>query len=440
MLFNPRKHRRMYNPMFSAALLALSALPLLAADPAHAAGERYTLEKVVMLSRHGVRPQTDTEKLNKATGRQWPEWNVEDGHLSGHGYAGMVNQAAYQIASWRRAGLALGPACPPAGAVFAWASPLQRTRATAQALLDGMFPGCGLAAGHTRNRYDPLFQSVDMGLAKPDKALARQQIMARMGGSEAAAAAHYQPDVERLRAAVCADDTQACAFLHEPWKLVEKENGFALKGPLSPGANIGETIRLQYSEGLPLSQVAFGHAANAKQVAALMALHAAKYDLISDTPELARHGGTLLMAQLATALKQGTPLEQPAAKTPAPRLTLFIGHDTNIAQIHTMLNMNWALGEYPPNDIPPGGSLVFERYRDKRSGQRLVRLAFTAMSLDQWRSLRRIDAAHPMLSKDYSDKHCHKTARGTLCPLDHVLQMMQHAQVAGINPPQPIFQ
>ncbi|MDX5630398.1 MULTISPECIES: histidine-type phosphatase [unclassified Brenneria] len=421
-----------------AALTAFCALWWLPAAPALAdADDQYRLEKVVMLSRHGVRAQTNSQKLNQATGKQWPQWNVQDGHLSGHGYAGIVNQAGYQITLWRDAGLPLGAGCPSPGQVFAWASPLQRTRATAQALLDGMFPGCGLSAGSTVEKQDPLFQSADMALSKPNGALVRQQILERMGGSEEAVAKRYQPDVERLRQAVCAD--AACAFLDEPWRLVEKEDRFSLKGPLSAGANIGETIRLQYSEGLPLSQVAFGHAVNARQVAALMALHAAKYDMVSDTPELARHGGTLLMTQLAAALTQGTPLAPAATAQPAALLTLLIGHDTNIAQIQTMLNFKWTLGEYPQNDIPPGGSLVFERYRDTRSGEALVRLSFTAMSLDQWRNLSRFDAAHPLLSADYADDACRKTAIGTLCPLGHMVQVMENSMATGIRAPQAIF-
>ncbi|KAA8998929.1 histidine-type phosphatase [Affinibrenneria salicis] len=426
----------------AAITLALCALsPLFFAPAAQAATDgRYTLEKVVTLSRHGVRPPTDGEKLNKATGKSWGGWNVADGQLSGHGYAGIVNQSAWRVAQWRNAGLPLGANCPPPQRVFVWSSPLQRTRATAQALLDGMFPGCGLAAGFSRQKLDPLFQSVDMGLARPDLERAKQQVIARMGGSEAAAAARYRPAIQLMRSAVCADDGQACQFLNAPWKLVAKENSLSLKGPLSPGASIGETIRLQYSEGLPLSQVAFGHAANASQVAALMALHAAKYDLLSDTPELARHGGTLLMGQLAAALAQGTPLEKSPTESLRAPLVMFVGHDTNIAQIQTMLDFNWTLGEYPANDIPPGGTLAFERYRDRQSGELFVRLSFSALSLDQWRGLSRLNGADTPLSADYRDEACRTTPMGTLCPLRPMLEKMAAAQVGDIVSPRPLYQ
>ncbi|MFP1763746.1 histidine-type phosphatase [Lonsdalea quercina] len=417
----------------AATLALVTAFPLMAAPEAP-----FTLENVVTLSRHGVRPQTDTDALNKATGKTWPAWTVQDGHLSGHGYAGIIHQGAYQIAHWRAAGLPIGAGCPTPEQVFAWSSPLQRTRATAQALLDGMFPGCGLAAGSTREKRDPLFQSVDMGLSQPDKETVKQQVTVRTGSAEELNK-RYQPAITLLRAAVCADTPSSCEFLNAPWKLVEKEHGVSLKGPLSPGSTIGETIRLQYSEGLPLSQVAFGHARNAREVSALMALHAAKYDLVSDTPELARHGGTLLMSQLVAALTAGTTASAPENCGLQAPLVMFVGHDTNIAQIQTMLQMNWTLGEYPRNDIPPGGSLAFERYRNTRSGERYVRLTFSAMSLDQWRNLSPLTSEAPPLIEEYHDSHCQQTAVGWLCPLDDIVQKMTRAEVPGVTSPQPLF-
>ena len=118
---------------------------------------------------------------------------------------------------------------------------------------------------------------------------------------------------------------------------------------------------------------------------------------------------------------------------------MFVGHDTNIAQIQTMLQMNWQLGDYPRNDIPPGGSLAFERYRDTHSGERYVRLTFSAMSLDQWRHLSPLTTDAPPLIEEYHDSHCQPTAVGWLCPLDHIVEKMARSQVAGITSPQPLF-
>ena len=67
----------------------------------------YMLDKVVSVTRHGVRPQTNTEKLDKGTGQSWPRFGVADGHLTGHGYTGMWQQGRYQLAQWEREGLSV---------------------------------------------------------------------------------------------------------------------------------------------------------------------------------------------------------------------------------------------------------------------------------------------------------------------------------------------
>lgn len=429
-----------------AGLACASTLPMMAfaADAQQAvkppkATARYVLDKVVVVSRHGVRPQTDSAKLEKATGRKWPEFTVEDGQLSGHGYTGITLQAAYQLDQWKRAGLHIGNSCPRGTDLFAWSSASQRTRATAQAYLDGMFPGCGLRAGYKKGPdKDPIFKSAKMNLSVPDSAKARKEIMANIG-SFGKVARHYQPYVDRLRAAVCGTKPGDCDFLNQQWSLEEPEPGkFKLKGPLSSGPNIGETIRLQYSEGLPIADVAFGNGRTPKDVAELSALHAAKYDLVSYTPELARHGGTVMMSQLVKALQTGTDHSSPKEAL-AKRIVLFVGHDTNIAQIKTMLDFGWKQGEYPAGDIPPGGSLTFERYYDKVTHRYFVRTSFSSMTMNQWRNLQRPTARNPMLTTDFNMRGCFKSDVGVLCPVDKMVNRMKSLEVKELRIPSRLY-
>ena len=381
----------------------------------------FKLDKVVVLMRHGVRPQTNTKKLEENTGRQWPSWIVPDGSLTGHGYAGIIQQSHYMLDTWRNEGLPIANSCPTAKDYFLWASPVQRTVATAQAVGDGMFPGCGIAPQHLAlEKEDPLFQAVDLELAQPDPKIVEQQVLAAMGGSPEAAQKKYAPAVERLRAAVCGSKTDDCKFLDEEWGFKsEKPGKYKLTGPVSAGSTIGETIRLQYSEGLPLEDVAFGNVKNSDDVAELMALHAAKYDLVSNTKEIATHGGHVLMGQILTALAAGTPDQKSDTydRLTAP-LVVFVGHDTNISQIQTIVDANWHLGNYPANDIPPGGMLIFKRYYDDVNKVYAINVSFTARSLDQWRNLTELNAKDKPLSQDFGDANCMKDKEQQLCRLD----------------------
>ena len=402
-----RKIFRLKLVFIFALLLSLSI-----SKPEAIAGEDfsdYTLDKVVVLMRHGVRPQNDTAKLDQATGRNWPRWLVPDGNLSGHGYAGIVDQSRYMFENWKSEGLALSAPCPTKNETFIWASPIERTVATAQALTDGMFPGCGVVTGHLPlQRKDPLFQSVEMGLAQPDPKKVDNEVLEAMGGSPEKAAQKYAGDVALLRQTVCGTDPKDCKFLDEKWGFKKTKSGkYKLTGPVSSASAISETIRLQYSEGLPLQDVAFGHVKNASDVLKLMSLHAAKYDLLDNTMEIARTGGNILMHEITDSLTadrtSGTEQNFPELGSP---LIIFVGHDTNISQIKTILGFHWKLASYPADDIPPGGMLIFKRYKNNKTGRLAVQLSFAARTLDEWRFLTPLSEKNPIAREIYTNPEC----------------------------------
>ncbi len=63
------------------------------------AQDRYLLEKVVEVSRHGVRPPTESNAiaLESGTARQWPQWVTREGELTGHGYAATVLKGSSRL-------------------------------------------------------------------------------------------------------------------------------------------------------------------------------------------------------------------------------------------------------------------------------------------------------------------------------------------------------
>lgn len=413
---------RVTGPLLTAALSISAPLIAHAQDNGH-----YVLEKAVQVSRHGVRPQTDTQKLVDATQRQWPTWLVRDGELTGHGYLAASLMGAWQAGHYRQAGL-LPAGCPDNTTVYTLSSPKQRTRATAAALLDGMFPGCGQKALASAEKLDPLFQTDKMDFARIDPVIAKGEILKAVGGDLQAAKARLQPDLDLLKAAACVEG-KPCPFYEAEWVLKQNDEGrLKIKG-LDKASSLGETFRLQYSEGKPLSEVAFGHAADARQVMALTRLHRAKYDFVNDTPHIAKRGGSQLMNQLLLALEQGTALEKtdPLGNPPKAPLLVIVAHDTNLSHLRTMLGFHWALGEYQPGNIPPTGTLAFERYRDANSGERFIRTTFLTQSPDQIRNLTPLTGNNVPLQVDFEQPGCKKTAVGTLCPLESFASTLSKA-------------
>ena len=144
------------------------------------------------------------------------------------------------------------------------------------------------------------------------------------------------------------------------------------------------------------------------------------------------------MNQISLALKQGTPqaTKDALGTPPDARFTLLVAHDTNISYLRTMLGFRWTLGDYLEGNIPPVGSLQFERYKQLATGRYFLRVAFEAQSLDQIRQLAPLTAAQPPLHADLAGgEGCVSTSVGVLCPLAGALQRLdRHIDRTALTP------
>jgi 4-phytase/acid phosphatase len=292
--------------------------------------------------------------------------------------------------------------CPAPGDLFAWADKTVRTRATADAILAGLFPGCtkpeDVSASFDPQNADVLFHPIAAGVAPLDPEAAKTAVLAAMGGSFEAAKQRLSSDFDRLAAVLhgprpetCAKDGlgSSCRLIDLPWSISidsAKGHSLSLKGPLQMASAVAETIRLEYAQGMSADQVGWGRVAGAEGVTSLLALHKALYDVSLRVPPIAQRGASQILNQIALALEQG-PGAEPAGGPPPAKLVLFVGHDTNMAHMQATLGVHWKLPGYPENDTVPGGALVFERLRDMQTGERFLRLAYTAQSMNQIRNL-----------------------------------------------------
>ncbi|RPE03832.1 histidine-type phosphatase [Candidatus Pantoea deserta] len=409
----------------AARLFIACALGLWASHTA--AQPDYQLEKVVELSRHGVRPPTsgNRKEAEAATQRSWPLWTTRDGELTGHGYAAVVNKGRWEGEHYRQLGL-LTAGCPQPQAIYVRASPLQRTRATAEALVDGAFPGCGVAVHQVAGENDPLFQTEAFALTATDPARQLAAVTAQ-AGDLAARQQSLRPAIQALRQAVCVSDAR-CAFFDQPWQIRQSKSGSTYIAGLSALASMAETLRLGWSENLPFSQLAWGNITRSAQITAILPLLTANYDLSNDVLYTAQKRASILLDAMLKAVAQDD-------AAPDARWLLLVAHDTNIAMVRTLMGFSWTLPGYARGNIPPGGSLVLERWRDTTSGQRFLRLYFQAQSLNDLRRLQPIDAAHPLLREEWRQADCRLTSVGTLCPLRTAVQTLgRHLDRRAIAP------
>ena len=380
---------------------AILSTALMVGDIAAAAD--FALVSTVVVSRHGVRsPIGGHPPLAAFATDPWPSWPVPSGHLTPRGAELAKLLGAYYRKYYAARGLFRAEACPPLGAVSAWADVDQRTLVTAQSLLDGMFPGCNLAPSSLGDaKVDPLFHPTRAGVCRVDPNQASQAVMSRAGGSLASLQRKLQTQIEAMQSVLkccqpvlCHEDgaTASCSLQDLRSAIVKEESGnVRLSGPISIASTASEVFLLEYAEGLPDNQVAWGRASSAEAIRSLMQLHVVQFDLMQRTPYLAARQGSTLVDRIVVALQR-------AAETGGSdgrKLTLFVGHDTNLANVGGMLGLHWSLPSYLTDATPPAGAMHFELLRDRETNAYAVRIRYVSQTLDQMRRATPLDLTDP---------------------------------------------
>jgi 4-phytase/acid phosphatase len=396
----------------------------------------WQIERAVLLSRHGVRsPIQSLDEMDKEAATPWPAWPVPAGFLTPRGEELMRLMGRYYRVLYGGLGLVEASICPPRNSVAAWADTDQRTRATAAALLAGMYPGC--ANPLVRNQddvtvFDPLFHPAPTPSCPMDFAANRAAVLDRIGGNFDSVLREYAPQLNLMQATLCppgqAASGRACGLSSEPSAVApSRRDGIDISGPIGLGAYAAETFLLESAEGMPASQVAWGRLSGDAGLYEVMKIYQLEMDLAQKTLPVARQRGSNLLAQIVASLQNGhkfpglTELAQPLS------LGFLVGHDTNVANVSRLLNVGWQIPGFRPNEASPGGALAFELLRDDRTGRRYVRLAYYAQTLEQMRRQAVLDFANPpgMVAVDLPA--CERDLHEKACPLERFVAIANEA-------------
>jgi 4-phytase / acid phosphatase len=349
-----------------------------------------TLERVVIVQRHGVRPPTSSNQALAAYAEKpWPAWPVAAGELTPHGgdtvrLVGRTLRRAY-----RDGRLAPPHGCPAAGAVSVWADGAdERTRRSGEILAETLSPGCAVkAAWAAPLPRDPMFNG-DMSApaCRADPEAARAALLTEIG-PEGVDTPATRSALKRLQAILaptaCAGGLGTC-FAGEN-RLIAGPTGPRLAGTLATTASLAEDLLLEYAEGMPRSDVGWGRAGSAADIAAVMPLHERAFKLyFGDSYRAARDGAP--MARLILAALAGETRPAAPGFGPQTRLLALAGHDSNLALMGGLFGLAWTLSDQP-DATAPATALAFELWKDPTTGARFVRPVIYYATLDQLRTL-----------------------------------------------------
>lgn len=385
------------------------------------------LVKVVMLTRHGIRSGTKSPAfLARYSKRVWPRWPVAPGQLTRHGAKAINHLGGWLRMHYAQEGLLAATGCPASGTATVWADNAdKRTRESGQAVLDGMFPGCGMQAywrplGHD----DPLFHGVPSNPMDPTTAMKA----VRQHGDPNAPGPGYQQAMRHLERIFgiekdCKTEAPACAWARKPNRLVVKSDGdISLEGPLHVGSTLSEILLLEYVQGLPHDQGVI----SAAQLGEVIPLHAMYSRLMRGTPYLAAHNAHALTKKIVRALH---PSSTPDKDNPAPatKLLLFLGHDTNLTNLGTLLGNIWSLPDQA-DPTAPNTTLAFELLRDG-AGHRYVRVRVYYQTLAQLRGAQVLDAGNPAHAVTLTLPACANGHAEKICSLKQFSKLLEHGSV-----------
>lgn len=408
-------------------LARLCAVFLVLAPSVSAAASGDQLEKVVILSRHGVRAaMSSPERLEEASARPWPRFEVPAGHLTARGDQLIAQMGDYYRQLYVAEGLLNPGGC---GQVYFWANQTQRTIATARAYGRTLAPGCAVDVHSVpEGADDPMFEPVKAGVVKADAALAHAAVAGRAGGDLTAWSASHRQEVETLDAFLMQCAKGPCPPAAGKRRAIDARPGFAengelaeLTGPEAFASGVTESLLMAWADGRDFASLGW-KGVDADTLTRLFFLHQAEFDLRLRTPYVAK----VLAGHLAGRLLATLGDDAAAIGPRDARLVVIAGHDGTLATLGGLLRAEWTLHGYQPNQIQPGGALVFERWR-RADGLQVVRARFTGQSLGQLRATTPLSLRAPPLSAPVFIPGCSTATPAFDCPLKDFQVLVERA-------------
>lgn len=398
------------------APLALFALPMLALPVAAQTAsppKGLTLDRVVVLMRHGVRAPLDGEVPHGTrTAKPWPTWPTPESELTPHGAEALAVEARADRADWIARGL-LTRNCPAPGSIRIWTNSSSRTIASGEAYAKAFAPGCTVPVAHNPpGQVDPLFEPLRARATRFDAQAAVADIDRFTGGMDALVARN-RPALRLLDQVLGCGEPRGCDPAG-PARLTPSADGHGidLTGPIRTASGTAQVLLLQYAEGL--SPSVGGLPVDGAVLARLGTVHAALFDVYSRSPYMAAHQSAAFGRHMIAALTA-----QDGAK-----VDMLVGHDTNVTALAALLGFDLVAPGYAVNDAAPGGAILIERWHDAR-GRAFVTVRYRTQSPDQIRA-----HAAAVSVKPVRVRGCPADAP---CPLDQFVRLFRErlAPLAG---------
>jgi 4-phytase / acid phosphatase len=384
------------------------------------------LRMVVVLTRHGVRSPLSATTSDPYGKEPWPslsDWHVAClGDLTPRGTELVQQMGIFYHAYYADKGLLPPVNQCPGNKVYIWSDNVERTLGTANALVAGMsqgISGCMMGVNHlhytraphsgpnqckAKNPTDYFFHPLSYppfiaphGPIDTEKV---QAVAAQINQEVPQLLITYHPALQAMQNTLCGGPTATVCNSVLNLSTDAKLSGTSLKwsGMFSESSTDAENFLLEYGNGMACNLAGWGLVTynspdcnGGQSFLQMEGLHTLYFDKTKHDGYMAQIQGSNLANQILLRLEQaGNGFEA----GPAP-FVIYSGHDTDVASVAGLLQLNWTLPDLPENDTPPAGALIFELWGGTTPATQSVRLYYVHQTLMQLRTLAPLSLQNP---------------------------------------------
>lgn len=350
----------------------------------------YTLEQVVVLSRHNIRSPLSGNGsiLGDITPHEWFAWSSDPSDLSLRGGV-LETQMGQYFRKWLEAeGLFEKNERPSDKAVRIYSNSKQRTIATARYFSAGLLPTANTKVEYhvEFDKMDPVFTPQLIFVSDEYNADVRKQVKELFTETVNGLSDNYSllTDVIDMKDSQAWKEGTVSELRTDDTELKLELNAEpGMSGSLKTACSVSDALVLQYYEEPDEQKAAFGHKLTKEQWEALAEIKDVYGDVLFTAPLVAPNVAHPLLQEIQKELK-----------TDGRKFSFLCGHDSNVGSVLAALGAEeYSLPYSIEKKTPIGCKVVFSRWRDK-DGKAFCSVDLVYQTSDQLRELSLLDLKH----------------------------------------------
>jgi 4-phytase/acid phosphatase len=365
-------------------------------------------------------------------------FSSSNGDLTNNGQVNETILGSYYRLWLTKEGLLTGNDSADAASVHFRAIAVPLIIDTAKAFAVGMLPQANVFV-NAQQGSDPLFDPLGAGVALLDQQMAKAAVEGRFGGNAQSLASAYAPELALTRSILFgypAGETPVPAtpagkvdVTAIPFAVTDGEPNLpvGLGGLATVNVAIDPFI-FEYTDGLPAAEIGWGQltAGGISQITRLLSVI---LDLEFRTPYLARVQSSNLASHVVRSMVQGATgnAMKGSVGDPSTKVIVLMAANTNVTGLAGLLNLDWIVPGYVPDESAPGGVLMFELRQSQSTGEFIVRASYVVQTMDQLRNRTVLTLTAPPATAPVFIPGCRARNATFDCPLTTFVGVTEHA-------------